>query len=172
GSARDLSIVILTKNGGDLFADVLAGLFACAGISDAEVLIIDSDSSDNTLKHERQYTQIRIHGIPASEFGHGKTRNLGAQMTTRPIIVYLVQDATPAAPDFLKRLATPILEQGFAGVCGRQLPRPWTNRIERMFLGRTYTDQSEVRVCLDTRNAQIKVIFFYYVCLAILRDDL
>jgi rhamnosyltransferase len=169
-NTRDLSIVILTKNGGELFQDVLAGLFACEGISDAEVLMIDSGSSDKTLDYARQYPQIRIHGIPSSEFGHGKTRNLGAQMTSRPIIVYLVQDATPAAPDFLERLTTPIFEEGFAGVCGRQLPRPWTNRIERMFLGRTYPDRREVRVCPADGKLGIKDIFFSNVCSAMRRD--
>jgi len=169
-NARDLSIVILTKNGGDLFRDVLAGLFACDGISDAELLIIDSGSNDNTLEYARQYPQIRLHKIPSSEFGHGKTRNLGARMTTRPIIVYLVQDATPAAPEFLDRLATPVVEEGFAGAFGRQLPRPWTNRIERMFLGRTYPDHREVRVCPADRKLGIKNIFFSNVCSAIRRD--
>src|SRR6266481_6362128 len=109
-NASDLSIVILTKNGGDLFADVLAGLFTCDGIIDAEILVIDSGSSDRTIEYAKQHPQIRIHEIPPAEFGHGKTRNLGAGMTTRPIIVNLVQDATPATPDFLMRLATPLIE--------------------------------------------------------------
>ena len=102
-----LSIVILTKNGGPLFQEVLAGLFACEGISETEILIIDSGSNDSTLEYATEYPQIRIHKIPPSEFGHGKTRNLGARMTTGSIIVFLVQDATPATPDFLQRLTTP-----------------------------------------------------------------
>jgi rhamnosyltransferase len=169
-NARDLSIVILTKNGGELFRDVLAGLFRCDGIIDCEVLIIDSGSTDQTLEHVKQYPQIRVHSIPPSEFGHGKTRNLGAQMTSRPTIVYLVQDATPATADFLERLATPLNEEGFAGVFGRQLPRPWTNRMERMFLGRTYPDHREVRACRADRRLGIKDIFFSNVCSAIRRE--
>jgi rhamnosyltransferase len=169
-NARDLSIVILTKNGGDLFRDVLAGLFRCDGILDCEVLIIDSGSTDQTLEYAKQYPQVRVHSIPPSEFGHGKTRNLGAQMTSRPAIVFLVQDATPATPDFLVRLAAPLNEEGFAGVFGRQLPRPWTNRMERMFLGRTYPDHREVRVCPPDRRLGIKDIFFSNVCSAIRRD--
>lgn len=168
-NTRDLSIVILTKNGGDLFKDVLAGLFACDGILEAELLMIDSGSNDNTLEYAKQYPQIRVHSIPSSEFGHGRTRNLGASLTTRPIIVYLVQDASPTTPDFLERLATPLVEEGFAGVFGRQLPRPWTNRIERMFLNRTYPDRREVRAYLAGRLG-IKNIFFSNVCSAIRRE--
>ena len=167
---RDLSIVILTKNGGELFKDVLAGLFACDGILETELLIIDSGSSDNTLEYVTNYPQVRIHRIQPSEFGHGKTRNLGARMTTRPIIVYLVQDATPATPDFLERLATPLIQEGFAGVFGRQLPRPWTNKIERVFLNRTYPDAREVRALSDNQRLGIRSFFFSNVCSAIRRD--
>lgn len=165
-----LSIVILTKNGGPLFKEVLAGLFACAGICETEVLIIDSGSSDATLEYATEYPQIRVHRIPPSEFGHGKTRNLGARMTKGAIIVYLVQDATPATPDFLKRLTAPVIEDRFAGTFGRQLPRPSTNKIEQIFLKHTYPDRREVRACSDGSDLGIKSIFFSNVCSAIRRD--
>ena len=168
--AKDLSIIILTKNGGDLFKDVLAGLFACDGILEAEVLVIDSGSGDATLDYAKHYPHIRIHRIPASEFGHGKTRNLGARMTTRPIIVYLVQDATPATPDFLTWLTGPLGEEDFVGAFGRQVPRPSTNRIERIFLESRYPAHREVRVHLDQRPLGIHSIFFSNVCSAIRRD--
>ena len=165
-----LSIVILTKNGGPLFKEVLAGLFACDGVRETEILVIDSGSSDATLEYAREYSQIRIHEIPASEFGHGKTRNLGARMTTGSIIVFLVQDATPATTDFLKRLTAPVAEDGFAATFGRQLPRPSTNKIEQIFLEHTYPNRREVRACSDERDLGIKSIFFSNVCSAIRRD--
>jgi rhamnosyltransferase len=167
---RDLSIVILTKNGGELFKDVLAGLFACNGILDAELLVIDSGSNDRTLEYAANYPPIRIHEIQPAEFGHGKTRNLGARMTTRPTIVYLVQDATPATPDFLEWLAAPLIDEGFAGVFGRQLPRPWTNKIERVFLNRTYPDRREVRAHVPGQPLGIRSFFFSNVCSAIRRE--
>ena len=168
--ASDLSIIILTKNGGELFADVLARLFECDGILEAEILVIDSGSTDRTIEYAMRHPQIRIHRIAAAEFGHGKTRNLGARMTTRPVIVYLVQDASPARPDFLTRLTTPLGDEDFAGVYGRQLPRPWTNKIERIFLDSTYPDTREVRAWLEQRPLGIRDIFFSNVSSAIRRD--
>jgi rhamnosyltransferase len=169
-NSDSLSIVILTKNGGPLFKEVLAGVFACDGILESEVLIIDSGSSDSTLDYAAEYPQIRIHKIPPAEFGHGKTRNLGAHMTTGGIIVYLVQDATPATPDFLKRLTAPLLNEGFAATYGRQLARTSTNRIEKLFLEHTYLDRREVRACSEERELGIKSMFFSNVCSAIRRD--
>jgi rhamnosyltransferase len=169
-NAKDLSIIILTKNGGDLFKDALAGLFACDGILEAEVLVIDSGSGDGTLDYVKNYPHIRIHRIPSSEFGHGKTRNLGARMTSGPIIVYLVQDATPATSDFLTWLTNSLGEEDFAGVFGRQVPRPSTNRIERIFLESTYPDHREVRAYSNQAGLGIRSIFFSNVCSAIRRD--
>src|ERR1700687_817738 len=165
-----LSIVILTKNGGSLFKEVLAGLFACEGIRETEILVIDSGSTDATLEYVTEYPQIRKQRIPPSEFGHGKTRNLGSRMTTGSIIFFLVQDATPATPDFLKRLTAPIAEDGVAATFGRQLPRPSTNKIEQLFLEYTYPDRREVRACTDPRELGIKSIFFSNVSSAIRRD--
>jgi rhamnosyltransferase len=166
----DLSIVILTKNGGGLFAEVLASLMACDGILDAEVLMIDSGSTDRTLAYARQYSHIRIHEIPSSEFGHGKTRNLGARLTSRPVIIYLVQDATPIAADFLTRLATPLADQSVAAVFGRQRARSWTNKIERMFLEKTYPNRRAVRSYSGKGPMKISDIFFSNVCSAMRRE--
>jgi rhamnosyltransferase len=169
-NSNDLSIVILTKNGGELFAEVLKGLFACDGILESEILVIDSGSVDHTVERAMIYPQIRIHRIPATEFGHGSTRNLGARMTTRPVIVYLVQDATPTKPDFLTRLTMPLSTEGFAAVYGRQLPRPWTNKLEAMFLNSTYPDTREVRARVGQGPLGIRDIFFSNVCAALRRD--
>jgi rhamnosyltransferase len=169
-NGSQVSVVMLTRNGGALFEEVLAGLFACDGILEAEVLMIDSGSSDRTLEFARKYSEIRIHEIPTSEFGHGKTRNLGARLTARPIIVYLVQDATPATPDFLEKLTSPLIEEDFAGSFGRQLPRPWTNKIEQVFLEHTYPNVRAIRSSSGQQKIGIKSIFFSNVCSAIRRD--
>lgn len=168
--ATDLAVVILTKNGGDLFAEVLAGLFACDGIFEAEVLMIDSGSSDRTLEYAARYPHIKVHRIPPNEFGHGRTRNLGAGMTSRPLIAYLVQDATPASTDFLAQLIAPLCEEDVAGAFGRQLARPWTNRIERIFLENTYHDRREVRTLTRSGPPGIRDIFFSNVCSVIRRN--
>ena len=81
------------------------------------------------------------------------------------MIVYLVQYATRQRETFSCGC-----DEGFAGVFGRQLPRPWTNKIERVFLDSTYLDAREVRVCPEQRAFGIRDIFFSNVCYAIRRD--
>ena len=88
-AVEQASIVLLTKNSGKRFADVLRGLFACVDVAKSEIVMIDSGSTDHTIQQATQFPQIRIHRILAQDFGHGKTRNLAARLTSRPYIVFL-----------------------------------------------------------------------------------
>lgn len=169
-NAADVSLVLLTKNGGALFEQMLAGLFDCHGISEAEVLMIDSGSTDSTLQDAARYPTLRVHRIPPAEFGHGKTRNLGARMSSRPFVVYLVQDAIPSARDFITQLIAPLGDKQVAGVYGRQLPGPDTSNVERMFLARTYPDRREVRARTGSGPIGIHDMFFSNVASAIRRE--
>jgi len=166
----DVSIVLLTKNGGDLFGRVIDGLMRCDGARDAEILIIDSGSTDGTLDHARRHPEIRIHQIPPSEFGHGKTRNLGATLTSRPILVFGVQDATPTGPEFLRELVAPLDDPEVAGAFGRQIAYDWTNRIEKMFMAEQYPPGQVVKQRKGDGPLGIRDMFFSNVCSAIRRS--
>ncbi len=165
-----VSIIILTKNAGNLFQEVLAGLFACKGIDEAEIILIDSGSCDATLEYAARYPKIQVHRILPAEFGHGRTRNLGARLSTGDILVYLVQDATPTTADFLTRLVAPLTRPGVAAAYGRQLPRPFANPVEQFFLQATYPDLPQTRKYDPSTQPTISAIFFSNVCSAISRQ--
>ena len=165
-----VSIIILTKNAGNLFQEVLEHLFACTGIDEVEIILIDSGSQDLTLDYAGRYSQIQIHRISSSEFGHGRTRNLGARLSKGDIIVYLVQDATPTTSDFLIRLITPLTSPLVAAAYGRQLPRASANPVEKFFLQATYPDQPQTRHYGSSSKPNIYSIFFSNVCSAIKRQ--
>jgi rhamnosyltransferase len=165
-----LSIIILTKNAGPHFQEVLVGLFSCTGIDKAEIIVIDSGSVDLTLDYARCYPQIRIHSISPGEFGHGRTRNLGMRLAHGDILIYLVQDATPATPDFLLRLTAPLANQEVAATYGRQLPRVTANPVEQFFLQTTYPDFLQTRTFAVSQGITIRSIFFSNVCSAIRRS--
>jgi rhamnosyltransferase len=165
-----ISITILTKNAGNLFQEVLEGLFACTGIDTAEIILIDSGSHDSTLKYAARYPQIQMHRILPAEFGHGRTRNLGAKLSQGDIIVYLVQDAIPINPDFLLHLVAPMTCPTVAAVYGRQLPRASANPVEQFFLQATYPELAQTRSCDPSSKSTISSIFFSNVCSAIKRQ--
>lgn len=118
------SVVIPAKNGGNLFARVLDALLQQETPWDFEILVVDSGSTDNTLRH-CQERNIRVLSIPPADFGHGKTRNLGISKTKGEFIALITQDALPANNAWLVNLVGAV-EQApdIAGAFGRHLPYP------------------------------------------------
>jgi rhamnosyltransferase len=122
------TIFIPTYNGEKYLDDILTAIFSQELEASYEVLIIDSGSSDNTLeivkRHKKNRRNLRLHEIPNSEYGHGKTRMLAAQMAKGEIVVYLSHDAIPAHPHWLYEMIKPFeLNDKIVGVMGKQLPR-------------------------------------------------
>lgn len=88
----------------------------------AEVLVIDSGSTDASLEIARRHG-VTVHEIPNREFGHGRTRNLAMRMTSAPLVAFLTQDATPAHDRWLEELTAPFADPRVAASYGAQRPR-------------------------------------------------
>lgn len=116
------SVVIPAKNGGELLIKVVEQVLAQHTPWPFEVLVIDSGSSDNSIDALRKLP-ITVHSIPSHEFGHGKTRNLGASLGKGEFIVYLTHDALPANSDWLNALVDAAsISPETAGAFGAHLP--------------------------------------------------
>jgi rhamnosyltransferase len=140
-----ISVVIQVKDGG---ADLVRCLDAIRGqvVGDkVEVVVVDSGSRDGSVEAARSHG-ARVHEIPQSEFGHGRTRNLGAELAGGEVLVFTSQDAYAADERWLARLVAP-LESGvrFAGVYGRQLPHDDATPPERYFLDFLYGPEPRVQ---------------------------
>lgn len=127
----DVSIVIPTKNAGPLFEKVLDMIFSQKTIYEYEVICVDSGSKDQTLEVIKKYP-CKLYQIPASEFGHGKTRNYGASKGTGTYIIFITQDALPATETWLQNFIDamkkdPEVEGGF----GIHYPYPGCNFIDK-----------------------------------------
>src|SRR5437660_6132837 len=86
-----VSVVIPVKDGDRYLEEVLA---AVARENPDEVLVIDSGSRDASLAIARR-AGVDVLNIEPEAFGHGRTRNLGAERTHGDLICFLTQDATP-----------------------------------------------------------------------------
>ena len=129
-TAPRASVVIPTKNAIKSIRPVLTAVFEQQLVGGFDVLVIDSGSKDGTLDVLREFP-LRLHQIPASEFSHGGTRNLGASMTSGEFIAFLTHDAQPANPHWLSKLTEPFeLDASVAGVFGRHLPYPGCDPID------------------------------------------
>ena len=124
-TAPSVTVTVLTYNGDRYLDDILTAIEAQQYHGAVDVLVIDSGSTDGTLGIVAAHPTVRLHEIPNSEFGHGKTRDLAANLATGDIVAYLTHDAIPASPHWLSALVAPMADdERIVAVLGSQLPRP------------------------------------------------
>lgn len=161
GSDREIlvSIILLTKNGEKYIRSLLDGLYRQRNIGCAEIIVIDSGSTDGTLEIVSAYP-LTLKRIAPEEFGHGRTRNLGARLARGRFLVFLPQDATPVGIDWLEALLRPFEYDAVAGAYGRQVPRPGASAMEQFFLLNAYPRQSQTRTLVKGEDATLARCFF------------
>lgn len=136
------SVIILTKNAGERFDEVLKAVFNQKKKS-FEVIIMDSESTDNTISIAKKY-KTKIIKISPTEFKHGKTRNFGAKIAKGKYLVYLTHDAVPANSNWLFELVSPLKNKRIAGVYARQVPRKNENMIDKFFYLSLYPSEDKI----------------------------
>lgn len=121
----DVTVTILTYNGQEYLEQILTSLEGQDYDGVVELLVIDSGSTDRTLEIVAAHPAVRLHEIPNSEFGHGRTRNLAAHLARGRVVAYLTHDAIPATSRWLYELTKPFtLNDRIAAVMGAQVARP------------------------------------------------
>ncbi|ARP88275.1 glycosyltransferase family 2 protein [Bordetella genomosp. 9] len=129
-AAPKVSVVVLTKNPGDIFRQVLEAVLIQQTRFAFDVLVVDSGSTDGTLDHVKSLADPRVRTlqIPPAEFGHGKTRNLAIASTRGQYVAMLTHDALPATPQWLQSLVDVAdSDDSIAGVYGRHIAYPDAN---------------------------------------------
>lgn len=148
------SLVIPTKNGGDLFKRVVGSLQCQTIWKEVEFIIVDSQSDDDTVEIARA-SGAKCLTVAAADFNHGATRDYAISQTSTNRVVLMVQDATPSDDRLLETLVNVLDEENVAGVYARQIPYPDADVITKRNLSAHWTG----RAIRDT--AQIKDISSY-----------
>lgn len=136
---KRISAVVPVRNGGTLFRHLCRALERTRDLYDLDVVIIDSGSDDGTPQ-EAQRSGFRVHSIPAAEFGHGRTRNLGVRLATGDVVCFLTHDVLPCTPDWPLHFAAALDDPRIAGVYGRQVPRD-ASTMEMFFVALNYPQE-------------------------------
>jgi glycosyltransferase involved in cell wall biosynthesis len=119
----DVSVVIPVKDGGPLLE---RALHAVRAQGDVELIVIDSGSRDGSQDVARAAGATLI-VIEPHEFGHGRTRNLGAERASGHLICFLTQDAVPE-PGWLDAYREAFsLDERVGAAFGPHLPWPDTS---------------------------------------------
>lgn len=106
-----------------------------------DVLLIDSGSEKAKIQQIKKcitekFTLIQI---PAKEFGHAKTRNLGVSLARGEFVVFLTHDAIPASRSWLIELINGLTESKNLGATfGPHLAYPQHGRFIEQDLARHF----------------------------------
>jgi GT2 family glycosyltransferase len=119
-----LSVVIPTKNGvSEEFESTMRAISNQKGMEKIEIIVVDSGSSDGTVQIAGDFG-AKVYRISPEEFGHGMTRNYGAQRSGGELIVFTTQDAIPATEDLFHDMAQALLaDPKLAGISVRTVPK-------------------------------------------------
>ena len=116
------SIIIRTKNE-ERFLEKTLSIICEQTISDHEIIVVDSGSTDHTLAIAQKYN-CQLIEIKPSDFTYGYALNIGAAKATGSLLVFLSAHAIPASQEWLAQLTEAFKDPKTAGVYGRQLPMP------------------------------------------------
>ena len=118
----EVSVAIPVRDGGELFAGVLAALAAQS--VEHELIVCDSGSTDGSLELAREHG-ARVLEIAPERFNHGGVRNMLMEAAQGMHVALLTQDSQPADARWLERLLDGFALAGDVGIVyGPYRPRP------------------------------------------------
>lgn len=163
----EISIIIPAKNEGANIGPCLDAVAAQDGPHAVEVIVIDSGSSDDTVAVVQARPNIRLVRINPEDFGHGRTRNLGAGLAKGDFLVFLNADAVPGDRLWLSALIGEFAhDRRVAGVFSRHLPKPGCH----LYMARDLERATPARRMERSQAGRLDFFLFSTVSAAIRKD--
>lgn len=143
---RQLTIVTVTYNS----ASVLPKLLHALGNVDADIIVVDNCSHDDTVAQAREFPNVRI--IESGNVGYGAGANKGFHEATTPYVM-LVNPDVEIEPDAIAKMVECMNEHPDVGILGANL----TNEPGK---GLRLTDWVVGALMMIRRDALMKVGMF------------
>ncbi|MGG9972107.1 glycosyltransferase family 2 protein [Ferruginibacter sp. SUN002] len=115
-----LSVVAPIKDAAFWIEHLVQKLLAQTLASQAEIIFVDSGSTDGTIDILKKYP-VQVIQIRPDEFNHGETRNVGVRAAKGKYVVLTVQDAVPENEYWLQSLLDGFIDDEVVAVSGQQI---------------------------------------------------
>jgi GT2 family glycosyltransferase len=134
---KSVGVVVRTLNESELIGTCLETLQRQQGSFDLDVLVVDSESTDETVEIAKAHG-ARVVSLPSNEFDYSKALNVGIERVRGDLVVSLSAHAIPLDEQWLERMTAPFDDPHVAGVSCRQVPwpdAPWreVHRLRHQF---------------------------------------
>lgn len=140
-STPTVSIVIRSFNEERHIGRLLAGILR-QSLSDPEILVVDSGSSDATLAIASRFPVQIVHVDPR-EFSFGRSLNRGFERASGDFIVLASAHVYPLYRDWLERVIAPFSDPKIAVVYGKQRGNEDTKYSERRIFEQWFPNTSK-----------------------------
>lgn len=136
------SIVIRAYNEARHIGRLLDGI-AQQTLGDAEIILVDSGSTDETVAIAQRYP-VQIVRIQPEQFTFGRSLNLGISHAHGEFVVIASAHVYPVYPDWLERLLAPFANPAVALTYGKQRGEQTTQFSERQIFARWFPEHSDL----------------------------
>lgn len=172
---KRIEIIIPTYKPGKQLEELLGRLEKQTLLPD-QIHIVDTRSGDFPEKWEmaerleESGIPLKITHIEKSDFDHGGTRAMAADMSQADFLIFMTQDALPANPYLIHNLMKAFEEEKIGAAYARQLPRKDCRLLERYTRSFNYPKESRIKSQEDLPALGIKTYFCSNVCAAYRKD--
>lgn len=165
---QSVSIIIPTLNAAKELPKLLNKIKS-QSIRVKEVIVIDSESDDNTADIAKK-NGTEVIKIKREEFDHGRTRNYAASISKGDILVFITQDALPEDNNTLEELIRPLTKNVIVSYA-RQIPKPGTIITDKFLRLYNYPNKSIIKEKRDIQSMEIGAFQNSNVCAAYQREE-
>lgn len=138
------SIIIRAHNEEKHLGRLLDGITR-QSLAGAEVILVDSGSTDRTLEVARD-RQVTIVTIAPQDFTFGRSLNRGISAAAGDLLVLASAHVYPVYPDWLEKLIQPLVSDTSVGLTyGKQRGAPTSNYSEQRVFASWYPDEGRPR---------------------------
>ena len=132
-----------------------------------KILVMNTEAEFWNPEWESKFPKVKVTHLKKSEFDHGGTRRMAAELSDGDVMVYMTQDAVPADENLIRNLIRPLQENPRVGAAyARQLAREDCAYLEKYTRAFNYPEISFIKWEKDTDKYGIKTYFCSNVCAA------
>ena len=128
------------------------------------ILIINTEEKYFDPALVRDIPHVEVFHIPARNFDHAATRNMGAGLSNAPFLLFMTQDAMPHHAELIENLLHAFADPEVKVAYARQIPRTNATVLEGFARSFNYPPESIVKTQADVKRLGIKTYFCSNVC--------